>query len=112
MLWQAAQAGLPKPPEPVDNSDDKLRTEQLLLQLLQAQQAGNMAKTEAENSNLCSEDQLKRYHHGVKEQLVSAAGAGRGKTGTSFILNAVITTSQVSQKYFSSVNVTILFHCF
>ena len=68
---KAADAGLPKPPAPIDNSDDKLKTEQPLLQLLQAQQAGSQAKTETDTSNTCTDDQAKRYHQGLKEQLVS-----------------------------------------
>ena len=67
---KASDVGLPQPPQPFDNSDDRLKTEQLVQQLLQAQQATSIAKTDADNSDLCSEDQVKRYQRGLKEQLV------------------------------------------
>ena len=67
---QASDAGLPQPPQPFDNSDDRLKTEQLVQQLLQAQQATSIAKTDTDNSDLCSDDQVKRYQRGLKEQLV------------------------------------------
>ena len=71
IYFQAEKAGLPKPPEPVDNTDDKLKAEQFLLQLLQAQEAAGRAKSQADTNNHCTEDQIKRLDKGLFEQLVS-----------------------------------------
>lgn len=57
------------PPVPFDNADDKLKTQQYLQQLMQAQEEANSAKTAADESDQLAAHQLNRMQNSVADQL-------------------------------------------